>query len=131
MKHLKYPILLLLLFALANAKSKPKDWQTGTLIDVTIEKGRRLVGSMSGSNGNVNGVIVHKRDDATYYHIDGGDIFYVAKRTLTQRHDKQLKVTINARVKYAIVGDDFYIQDEDGKEHKLSIEEKRAKQKPQ
>ncbi|HEY6250997.1 MAG TPA: hypothetical protein VI685_13635, partial [Candidatus Angelobacter sp.] len=69
-------------------------------------------------------------DDATYYTIETDDLIYIAKRTLTRRHDKQVKITVNAPVKFAISGDDFYLLDEDGKEHKLSIEEKRAKPKP-
>jgi hypothetical protein len=36
---------------------------------------------------------------------------------------------VNAPVKYAISGDDLYLLDEDGKEHKLSVEEKIAKKK--
>jgi hypothetical protein len=38
-------------------------------------------------------------------------------------------VTVNAPVKYAISGDELYLLDEDGKEHKLSVEEKIAKKK--
>ena len=61
--------------------------------------------------------------------FDAGDLIYVAKRTLTSRRDKQVNVTINTQIKYAIVGSDFFLMDEDGKEHKMSIEEKIAKPK--
>ena len=121
---------LLLLVAAAAAKDKPRDWKSGVLLEVAREKGSRVVGHMSGSDGNVNGHLVQKRDDATYYTIETGDLIYVAKRTLTSRGDKQLKLTVNAPIKFAISGDDFFVLDEDGKEHKLTLEEKRAKQPP-
>jgi hypothetical protein len=114
----------------AAAKDKPREWTTGTLLEVSMEKHSRLVGSTHGYDGNVHGQITQRRDDSTYYHVDAGEFIYIAKRTLTSRRDKQLKVTTNAPIKFSISGDDFYILDEDGKEHKLSIEEKVAKQKP-
>lgn len=123
MKGLK--IFFLLAFTIASfltfAKDKPREWKTGTLFDTTSEKGKRLVGS--------GGSIHERRDDATYYAIESGDIIYTLKRTLTSRHDKQLRVTINGPVKFAIEKDDFYLLDEDGKEHKLSLESKRLKEK--
>lgn len=67
------------------------------------------------------------RDDATYYEVDAGDVIYVAKRTLTRRGDKQLKLTVNTPVRFAVKKDDFYLLDEDGKQHKLSIEKKTLK----
>lgn len=122
-------LLSLCICTLALAKDKPREWQTGLLLDVTMEKNSRLVGTMNGANGSFSGVIAHRRDDSTYYHIDSGDLIYIAKRTLTHHRDKQLKVSVNAPVKFSISGDDFYLLDEDGKEHKLLIEEKIAKKK--
>jgi hypothetical protein len=118
--------LLMLVGGVALAdKVLDSDWKTGTLVDVTSHTGRRTVGSMSGGQGQMNSL----RDDATYYEIDAGDLVYVAKRTLTRRGDKQLKLTVNTPVKFAIKKDDFYILDEEGKEHKLSIEKKTLKTK--
>lgn len=128
-------LLLCLCSALGLANDKLRDWKTGTLLEVTMEKKTRPVGvingSANGSNANLNGIYTHRRDDATYYRIDAGEIVYVAKRTLTHRRDKQLNVTVNGTVKYAVSGEDFYLLDDDGKEHKLSLEEKIAKPKPQ
>jgi hypothetical protein len=47
---------------------------------------------------------------------------YVAERGLLSRGDKPLLVTINSQVKFYIKGQDIYLLDEAGKEHKLSIE---------
>ncbi len=126
---MKILLTVLCLCALVYAKDKPREWKTGTLTEVTQEKHSRIVGSTNGSNGNIHGSVHERRDDSAYYHIDAGDLIYIAKRTLTSRGDKQLKVTTNAPIKFALVGDDFYILDEDGKEHKLSLEEKVAKPK--
>jgi hypothetical protein len=126
MKKLIVSFALVVLFStLLMGKSQSRDWKTGLLIDSRSERDSRLVGTMNGSSG----VLVQARNDATYYEIDAGDVIYVAKRTLIKRGDKQLKVTVNAPVKFAISGDDFYLLDEDGKEHKLSIEKKTAKPK--
>jgi hypothetical protein len=127
--RMKHALLLLCFCTLALAKDSPREWKTGMLVDVTMEKNSKLAGTMAGANGNFSGVIAQRRDDSTYYHIDAGDLTYIAKRTLTHRRDKQVKVTVNAPVKYAISGDDLYLLDEDGKEHKLSVEEKIAKKK--
>jgi hypothetical protein len=128
-------LLICLCAALGAAKEKPREWKSGKLIEVAMEKGTRPVGvingSANGSTGSLNGIYTHRRDDATYYRIDTDEMTFVVKRTLTHRRDKQLNVTVNRPVKYATDGEDFYLLDDNGKEHKLSIEEKIAKPKPQ
>lgn len=126
--------ILLIVFALlcvaSLAKDKaPRNWQTGTLLDMTSEKGRRLVGNYNASNGSAYGSLHERRDDASYYFIDSGDMIYTVKRTLTRRRDKQLNLTVNAPVKFSIEGEDVYLMAEDGKEHKLTLESKRLKEK--
>lgn len=107
-------------------KIHDSDWKTGKLTDVRFEKDSRVVGV---ANRN-NGVVTQRRNDSTYYEIDAGDLVYVVKQTLRHRGDKQLKLTVNAPVKFAIVKDDFYVLDEDGKQQKLSIEKKTLKATP-
>jgi hypothetical protein len=97
---------------------------------MTSEKGSRLVGSYSANNGTAYGSLHERRNDATYYAIESGDLIYVIKRTLTRRSDKQLNLTINGPVKFAVEGEDVYLMAEDGKEHKLTLESKRLKEKP-
>jgi pyruvate dehydrogenase complex dehydrogenase (E1) component len=108
-------------------KIRDSDWQTGKLVDVRFEKDSRIVGVANQHSG----VITQRRNDSTYYEIDAGEIVYVVKQSLTHRHDKQLKLTVNAPVKFAIVKDDFYLLDEDGKQQKLSIEKKTLKTNPE
>jgi DnaJ-class molecular chaperone len=107
-------------------KVHDSDWKTGKLTDVRFEKDSRIVG---GVNQN-NGVVTQRRNDSTYYEIDAGDLVYVVKQALRHKHDKQLNLTVNAPVKYAIVKGDFYVLDEDGKQQKLSIEKKTLKATP-
>jgi hypothetical protein len=108
-------------------KIPDSDWHSGTLVDVRFEKDSRIVGV---ANQN-SGILTQRRNDSTYYEIDAGEIVYVVKQSLTHRHDKQLKLTINAPVKFAVVKNDFYLLDEDGKQQKLSIEKKTLKTKPE
>jgi hypothetical protein len=42
--------MLISVFSLAKDKA-PRDWKTGTLFDMTSEKGSRLVGNYSANNG--------------------------------------------------------------------------------
>jgi hypothetical protein len=107
-------------------KIHDSDWKTGKLTDVRFEKDSRIMGV---ANRN-SGVLTQRRNDSTYYEIDAGDLMYVVKQTLRHRGDKQLKLTVNAPVKFAIVKDDFYLLDEDGKQQKLSIEKKTLKATP-
>jgi hypothetical protein len=67
------------------------------------------------------------RDDVTFYKIDTGSMAFVCARTLRNRRDKTLDVTINRPVQFAIEGSTCYLKDEEGKEHKLSLEQKMAK----
>ena len=121
---LRYIACFLLLPALlAAAKDQPaRAWKTGTLLDVQTERGSRVVGA----NGNV----ATHRDDRMYYTIDDGKFVWELMRTMTMRGDKPLRVTVNTDVQFAIEGDDAYLKDEDGKEHKLSVSKKTAKPVP-
>lgn len=120
--------LLLALSVPLLAKKPVLDWRTGTLLSVQMEHGTRVVSSTNTYTHDTT--VGSARNDATFYEIDAGDFIYVAKRTLYLRHDRQLHVTTNASVKFALSGDDFYLMDDEGKEHKLTLEEKRAKPSP-
>lgn len=107
---LRYLLLFISLIAafLAPSRSAEKDfeWKTGKLMDVqTRGRGRHA---------------------ATYYAIDGGNLIYLAQRTVT-RHDKPLNVTVHGSVRFAVKGSDFYLLDDDGKQHRLTLEKKTAK----
>jgi hypothetical protein len=123
MRRTLVALLAVLLLApfnpLAHAKGKDRVWQTGILVDSSTERGSRI-------HGNEYGVS-SRRDDLTYYKIEAGDMVYVVSRSLLNGRDKALDVTINRPVQFAFKGDDCYLQDEKGKEHRLRIEKKIAK----
>jgi hypothetical protein len=113
-------VVLMLMSMLAIAKDQtPVTWLTGKLLEVSTERGRRV----AGSNGN----IASRRDDHMFYTIDSGDMVYVAERGLRSSRDKPIPVTINKDVRFYIKGQELYLQDENGKEHKLTIEKQTAK----
>jgi len=86
-------VVMLLLSLSAVAKDKPPvTWMTGTLTDVSSERGKRLV--------TVQDTVLTKRDDHTFYTIDAGEMIYVAERGLRSRGDKPLLVTINTQALY-------------------------------
>ncbi len=92
-----------------RAAEKDLEWKTGKLLDVqTRGRGRHA---------------------STYYAIDGGDLIYLAQRTVTRR-DKPLNVTIHGNVRFAVKGSDLYLVDDDGKQHRLTLEKKTAKAGP-
>jgi hypothetical protein len=106
--------MMLILSVLSLAKdNKPLEWITGTLLDVSSERGNRFIDGES------------YRNDVSYYTIDDGQKYiYVMKRTLKHRGDKELRVTVNAPIKFAVQGDGFTVMDDDGKTHTLSLQKR-------
>lgn len=101
------------------AKNKDRAWHEGTLVDVQVEHGSRMTGA--------GGTIVTHRDDLALYTIDEGKMIWTCGRTMTSRRDKMLQLTVNAKVKFAIEGDDCYLVDEKGEEHKVGLQRKELK----
>lgn len=96
---------------------KPIDWHTGTLLDSATERGSKIVGDKDG--------ITELRRDNAYYQIDDGEKYvYVVRRSMTNRRDKPLPLTVNGPVQFALDGNDLLLLDEKGKQHRLAIEKK-------
>jgi hypothetical protein len=112
------PLLVVLLVSYATAKVPDSAWQTGTLKDLTTDRESRLLGA--------NGMLVQAQFIITHYFIESSAYTYEADLRSRAR-DKQPPVTVNGSIKFALVGSDFYIQDEDGKEHKLMLVKKTLK----
>ena len=83
------------------------------MLDIQEEQGVRHV--------PVNGTIVEKRHDQTYYTIDSEKYIYVARRSMTSRGDRAVPLTIKGSVKFAIDDQDLLLIDEKGKEHRFAI----------
>jgi hypothetical protein len=110
---MRYLLLLISLMAVfstpGRTDEKDLEWKTGKLLDVQT-RGRGRI-------------------KATYYAIDTGDLTYLAMRTVNRR-DKPLNVTVHGNVKFAVKGGDLFLMDDDGKEHRLTLEKKTAKAAP-
>jgi hypothetical protein len=113
-------LLAVLTVISTQANSKDRDWKTGTLTDIQSQTGTWMEGK-------------HPRNsEIISYQIETSEMIYVAKQISVQvirlaPDPKPLGLTINGPVKFAIEKSDFYLQDENGKEHKLILEKKIAK----
>jgi len=118
MRRILSLLVLLLMVSYALGKVPDSAWQTGTLKDLTTDTESRLLGA--------NGILVQAQFVITHYFIESPTYIYEADLRLHAK-DKQPPVTVNAPIKFALVGNDFYIQDEQGKEHKLKLVKKTLK----
>ena len=98
---------------------KPHDWKTGMLIAANAQRVEPALETWR-----------YEIDDGNYVWTLGRDI-EVGRNFFTGHHDKPLSVTINTPVKFAIGEDVGYLQDEQGKEHKVSVKAKALKQAKQ
>lgn len=122
-------ILLVSLSCIAFAEKIPADaWQTGTLKDSSESWHSRSAGSINGNTGyGVHGTMVSREYPIVQYSIETEAYTYEANLVLKHAKDKQPPVTVNGPIKFAIIKNDFYIQDEQGKEHKLVLVKKTLK----
>lgn len=121
MKRLQHGLLFLVVCSMVSL-AKDRAWTTGTLVDSQTERGTRTVGIPSTIGSGP--MIATLPNDLTLYTIDDGRYLWVVSRRLTKKHDKPLDLTINAPVKFAIEKADCYLLDDEGKEHKLTVEKK-------
>lgn len=126
MKRLSAVLASTLFLAAAGLAAKvPADaWQSGTLTDSQESWHSRTVGTLN----NGNGMLVGREYPIVHYTIDTPGHVYEADLALRHRRDKQPSLTVNGPIKFAVVKSDLYIQDEDGKEIKLTLTKKTLKQ---
>ena len=72
-------------------------------------------------------MIATLRNDVTLYMIDDGKYLWVVSRRIVKKNEKPFDLTVNAPVKFAIDNGDYYLLDDQGKEHKLTVEKKTLK----
>jgi hypothetical protein len=107
------------------SRAKDRAWTSGTLVNAVTERDSRDVGVpptiVTGPK------VVTLRNDVTYYTIDDGKYRWVVIRRMTKKDDKPLRVTIDTTVKFAVEKKTCYLLDEQGEEHKLTVERKTLK----
>lgn len=118
MRRILPVLVILLIVSYAAAKIPDSAWHTGTLKDLTTDRESRLLGA--------NGMLVQAQFLITHYFIETSTYIYEADLR-SRAKDKQPPVTVNGPIRFALVGNDFYIQDEQGKEHKLMLVKKTLK----
>ena len=109
--------VLLCLVSVASYAEKPResDWQTGTLREISQSTHSGVVGVVNDGHGFVG----ERMSAVMHYFVDSPEYTYEANMLLKGRHPKQLLVTIHGPIKFALIGHDFYVQDDEGKTQKL------------
>ena len=108
---------------LASHKTVDIHWLDGKLLSSSSERECTVDGSSSNGTGSVVEICVIY----VSYKVDAGDMIYTLRRDMRFRWDKDLDVTVNAPVKFAIDGRKGYLQDEHGKPHQLYVVQKAKK----
>ena len=92
-----------------SAGSKARAWQTGTLMDVSVNS----VDSVHG----VNGIINTTRINFWSYTLDAGDRVYVGEH----RSRKPIQMEVNGPIQFAVEKDHIFVLDHERKEFRLNI----------
>jgi len=126
MKHVSLSLATLLLFVCYAFPTKipTEAWQSGTLVSSEESWHSRTAGAIN----NGQGVLVGREYPIVHYVIDTPTYTYDADLVLRHPRDKQPAVTVNGPIKFAFVKSDMYVQDENGKEIKLTLTKKTLKQ---
>ena len=93
-------------FDSASCAGKPSDWHTGKVIDST-----------NSSQTAMNRVYVRFRIEAELY-------LYLAQKRLKRRWSKPATVRVSAPVNFAVVDDELFMLNENGKKHEMEIVKK-------
>jgi hypothetical protein len=88
---------------------KNRAWQTGTLLDVSVNS----VASIQG----VNGIINTARVNYWSYTLDAGDRVYVGERWSR----KPVQLEINGPIQFAVEKDHIFIMDHERREFRVNI----------
>jgi hypothetical protein len=121
------PILLLLTVLHAVAAKVPdSSWQTGILTDLVDETHTVNTEYEHAYGTHRHSTSTESSYTIPHYIIETDKYIYEAIANGGYRR-RVLNLTVNSPLKYAIVGTAFYIQDEDGKERKMTILKKTLK----
>jgi len=116
---MRLALAFLILSLLAQAAKVPDSaWQAGTLADISDEQ-RAVTTQREHAYGSRR----HSTTTDTSYQIPHYIIEANGYEAIGNGGDRRrrLPFTINGPLKYAIVGADLYIQDEQGKQHKMTV----------
>jgi hypothetical protein len=128
-------LLLLVCLGSAYADKKDRDWKIGKLLDTDSARFTTSGGSNTQGRINSDGTYSSSTSNATWNHkkfvfvIQGDEYTYVVSHVLSFRWSKEVHLTVNGPVKYAVEKDNFYLMDEKDREFKMKIEKKILREK--
>lgn len=135
MKHTFLALLLMAVSLSAFSDKKARDWKTGKLMDTDSVRYTTSSGSSTQGQINPDGTYKSTTSNTTWSHkkfvfvIQGDDLTYIVSHVLSWRWSKEIQLTINGPVKYAVEKNDFYLLDEKDREFKMKIEKKILREK--
>lgn len=117
MKRISIPSLLFILILAAmsaQAKIPSSAWKTGVLKRTTKDHLVKESGQL-GKKPPKHGVYI------SYYYIESENSLYEGDDVKLKNNEKGFPISVDAPVKFFIDGNDMYIRDDKGKQHKLRL----------
>jgi hypothetical protein len=99
---------------ISEAKIPNSAWKSGVLKRVSTEHVGRKSGEL-GKKPPKHGVYI------SYYFIQGDKSLYEGDDVKLKNNEKGFPISVNAPVKFFLDDNDLYIQDDNGKAHKLRL----------
>ncbi|MBM3740350.1 MAG: hypothetical protein FJW39_31735 [Acidobacteria bacterium] len=122
-------IIVAVVASLALVAQSRRDWQQGICRDVTTDsKVVSLYSSATASGNTVTGSTVPISIVHAYYVVEADDMIYIGAQRLRWRWSKPIDFTINRPIRFAVEKRDLYLLDEQGKEHKIELIKRIAKE---
>lgn len=128
-------IALLCLSMFVYADIKDRDWKTGKVLDMESERFTTYGGSTTQGRINNDGTYSSSTSRSSWNHnkftfaIEGDEYIYVVSHVLSWRWSKEVQLTVNGPIKYAVEKNKLYLIDENDREFKMKIEKKILKEK--
>jgi hypothetical protein len=116
---MKRSVLLIVLLSASVALAGPRQWKDAKVAKISSESG-------GAAAAPIGGMVVAVPITKTFYWIETEDTTYILGPAITKR--QFLNLTLYGKTKIAIDGTNAHILDDEGKDRKIRIAEKVARQ---
>ena len=113
--------LIITVLAASVALAGPRQWKDAKVVKITSESG-------GAAAAPIGGMMVAVPITKTFYWVETEDVIYILGPAITKH--QLLNVTLYGKTKIAIDGQNAHIMDDAGKDRKIRIAEKVARQQP-
>lgn len=126
---------LMCLSVFVYADKKERDWKTGKVLDTASKDFTTDGGTTTQGQLNDDGTYKSSTSGTSWNHekftfaIEGDEYIYVVSHVLSFRWSKEVQLTVNGPVKYAVEKNKLYLIDENNRQFKMKIEKKILKEK--